>query len=293
MKRIVGKEQYFTPDDVARSCVERVDRLFAVSGFDRIIEPSAGDGAFLRHLPPTTIAVDIEPQSESMVRADFVTWAPPPLPRPDARTLVIGNPPFGQRAALAMAFILHAAEFADVVAFILPMSFNKYTFQDRVPRNFHLVESTNLTVAYDVSAADVAGPGTPDAPRTITVNTVFQVWEKRPELRAVTPRVSVHPDFTMKHAHLAWTTEAQRQVLRDTHDFAIAQVGANFAPKDVDAVTKGSHWFVRGLVPGVREVFERLDFSHLAGMNTAHTSLSKRDIIEAYSRALETRPSSD
>ncbi|MEY5017094.1 MAG: hypothetical protein RL431_143 [Actinomycetota bacterium] len=292
MKRIVGNEQYFTPDDVARSCVERVDRVFPLTGFDRIIEPSAGDGAFLRFLPQSTIAVDIAPQSDSIVRADFVSWSPAPVTGSPSRTLVIGNPPFGQRAALAVSFIQHAAEFADVIAFILPMSFNKYTFQDRVPRNFHLVESTDLMVAYDVTAQeDSAAPGS--KPRTVTVNTVFQVWEKRSEARALAPRVSSHPDFTMKHAHLAWTTEAQRQELRDTHDFAIAQVGANFAPKDVDSVTKGSHWFVRGVVPGVRDVFERLDFSHLSGMNTAHTSLSKRDIIEAYSRALETRPSSD
>ncbi|MEY4457518.1 MAG: hypothetical protein RIS25_111 [Actinomycetota bacterium] len=292
MKRIVGNEQYFTPNDVARSCVERVDRLFPLSGFDRIVEPSAGDGVFLRFLPSSTIAVDIEPQSDSIVRADFVYWNPPSLTGAPSRTLVIGNPPFGQRAALAMSFIQHAAEFADVIAFILPMSFNKYTFQDRVPRNFHLVESTNLTVAYDVAAQENESTPTPK-PRAVTVNTVFQVWEKRAEARAVAPRITPHPDFTMKHAHLAWTTEAQRQELRDAHDFAIAQVGANFAPKDVDSVTKGSHWFVRGMVPGVREVFERLDFSHLSGMNTAHTSLSKRDIIEAYSRALETRPSSD
>lgn len=291
MKRIVGNEQYFTPNDVARACVERLDSVFPVESFDRIVEPSAGDGAFLRFLPPTTVAIDIEPQADNINRADFLTWMPEPLANQAGRTLVLGNPPFGQRAALAMAFISHAATFADVIAFILPMSFNKYTFRDRVPAHFHLVDSMNLTAAYDLARDPSSTPADTESRRT-TVNTVFQVWEKRPEARAVAPRITEHPHFTMRHAHLAWTTEDQRAELRRSHDFAIAQVGSNFAPKDVDSVTKGSHWFVHGLVPGVRDVFERLDFSHLAGMNTAHTSLSKRDIIEAYSRALETGPSS-
>lgn len=291
MKRIVGNEQYFTPDDVARSCVDRLGTLFPIDSWDRIVEPSAGDGAFLRFLPPTTVAIDIAPQADNIVSADFLTWMPEPLPNPAGRTLVIGNPPFGQRAALAMAFITHAATFADVIAFILPMSFNKYTFRDRVPTHFHLVDSLNLTVAFDVTTDSVSTRADTGS-RTTTVNTVFQVWEKRPEARAIAPRITEHPHFTMRHAHLAWTTEEQRAELRRSHDFAIAQVGSNFAPKDVDSVTKGSHWFVRGRVPGVRDVFERLDFSHLAGMNTAHTSLSKRDIIEAYSRALENGPSS-
>jgi hypothetical protein len=39
-------------------------------------------------------------------------------------------------------------------------------------------------------------------------------------------------------------------------------------------------------VPGVRERFERLDFGFLDGMNTAHTSLSKKDIIAAYEKVV-------
>ena len=38
----------YTPDDVARDVVN----FFKPTG--RILEPSAGDGAFLRHLPPHT-----------------------------------------------------------------------------------------------------------------------------------------------------------------------------------------------------------------------------------------------
>jgi len=36
---------------------------------------------------------------------------------------VIGNPPFGYRACLALAFVNHAARFADYIVMILPMGF--------------------------------------------------------------------------------------------------------------------------------------------------------------------------
>lgn len=277
MKRIVGNEQYFTPDDVARQCVDRVAALYPLDTFDLIVEPSAGDGAFTRHLPARAVAVDIDPQTDTIVRADFRAWQAPAA----TRALVIGNPPFGARAKLAVEFIAAATRFAEVVAFILPMSFNKYTFQNRVPANFHLVDTTDMTSRYLVGGDETV------------VNTVFQIWERRDVPRERPVAITNHPDLVMKHAHLSRTTETEREALRRDFDFAIAQVGANFAPKDVDTVTKGSHWFVRGTVPGVHEVFERLDFSGLERMNTAHTSLSKRDIIEAYVRALEIQPSSD
>ena len=271
VKRIVGNEQYFTPNDVARQCVDRLDALYPLSSFDLIVEPSAGDGSFAALLPNSAIALDIDPQSDDIVRADFLTWQAPE----SHRALVIGNPPFGARAKMAMEFIAAAARFADVLAFILPMSFNKYTFRDRVPREFHLVDSVDIPGRYLVGGDETM------------VNTVFQIWERRDILRERTVATTNHPDLVMKHAHLSRTTDMEREALRRDFDFAIAQVGANFAPKDVDIVTKGSHWFVRGTVPGVRQVFERLDFSGLERMNTAHTSLSKRDIIEAYVRALE------
>ena len=50
---------------------------------------------------------------------DFLSWTPPTN---GWRHAVIGNPPCGYRAWLALAFINHAAAFADWVGTILPMS---------------------------------------------------------------------------------------------------------------------------------------------------------------------------
>lgn len=268
MKRTVTTEQYFTDPALAESCVEFVGQHLHLNDFDLIVEPSAGEGSFLSVLPPARrIGVDIDPRAPGVVHADFLCWLPP---REAGPILTVGNPPFGQRGAKAMAFLNHACAFSEAVALILPRSFKKYTFQNRVHPYFHLVASFDCQDFID-----------PDG-RPIQVRTVFQIWVRRDEERAQVAMPSVHPHFEMRHAHLSRVTELERARLRSSYAFTVPQVGENFAPRDVDEVVKGSHWFIRPVEPGVRERFGLLDFGFLDGMNTAHKSLSKKDIIAAY-----------
>lgn len=268
MKRRVETERYFTPADLARRCLALVTDRFGLGTFDLVVEPSAGEGAFFDLLPPATrLGIDVDPQHPGLLEADFLGWRPD---APSGRVLTVGNPPFGQRAALAVDFLDHACSFSDVVAFILPRSFNKYTFQDRVRRDFHLVDSFDCH--------EFVGPD--GAPRQ--VRAVFQVWERRDHPRETVVLPGSHPDFDMRHGHLSRLSAVQLAGLRRDYEFTVPQVGADFRPRPVQTVTRGSHWFIRPNVPGVRERFERLDFSFLDGMNTAHKSLSKRDIVVAY-----------
>lgn len=270
MKRTVRGEQYFTPADVARDCVAFVAERFPLEEFSLIVEPSAGEGTFFDQLPPSSrIGLDIEPRHPGLVKADYLQWCAKPTTGP---VLTIGNPPFGQRAALAFEFLNKACSYSDVVAFILPRSFNKYTFLNRVPRNFHLVDSFDCSEFYG-----------PDGTR-LEVKTVFQVWEKRSAIRELIAMADTHPDFEMRHAHISRTSELDLARLKRDYEFTIPQVGANFIPKDVESISKGSHWFIKPNVPDVRARFELLDFSFLDGMNTAHKSLSKRDIVAAYEK---------
>lgn len=272
MKRTVTAEQYFTSPELARACVDLVAQHFELSEFERIIEPSAGAGAFVDLLPAhSRMALDLHPGHPEVARADFLTWRPPAVSGP---VLTIGNPPFGQRGALAVAFLRHACAVSDVVAFVLPRSFNKYTFQNRVPLDFHLVASFPCEefLRPDGSLAQVKA--------------VFQVWEKRAQPRSPIRPPSSHPHFALRHAHVSRLTAEELQVLRRDYEFAVAQVGSSFRPRPAAVVDKGSQWFVRPLVPGVRERFELLDFTFLDGMNTAHKSLSKRDIVTAYTQVL-------
>lgn len=83
-------DKYYTEDGLAKHCV---DTTFALLGseWERIIEPSAGNGSFLKHLPPTTLAFDIAPEAPNILRQDYRLVV---LPHCE-KSLVIGNPPFG------------------------------------------------------------------------------------------------------------------------------------------------------------------------------------------------------
>ena len=273
MKRTVHREQFFTDRDLARRCVAFTDGLVGLADCALIVEPSAGDGAFFDALPADRrVGLDIDPRHDDVATVDFLTWEPPTS---SGRILTIGNPPFGQRAALAVAFLNAACAFSDVVAFILPRSFNKYTFQNRVPSAFHLLGSFDCS---DFRGRDGSKQ---------RVKTVFQVWEKRPHDRPPVLSAATHQDFTMCHRHLSRVSSAELAELRTSYDFTVPQVGGNFAPREAATVSKGSHWFIKAHGPGVRARFERLDFAFLDDMNTAHKSLSKRDIVAAYQTVVD------
>jgi hypothetical protein len=270
MKRVVDKEQFFTNDRLVRKCVSAL----RVHEYDTIVEPSAAAGAFLNHLPKRrTIALDIDPQDDRVTLGNFLTWTPPSVTHPD-RTLVVGNPPYGARGALAVQFVNKACEFADTVAFILPRSFQKYTFQNRVNERFHLTSS--------FLCDDFAKDGKPHA-----VKSVFQVWEKHETVRRKTVPVNEHSHFELRHAHMSRVNNFTRKELHK-YDIAIGQVG-NFPVRDPRNVTNGSYWFVKFNKGCVAGLFHEMNFNFLRDMNTTFPGLSKSDIVTAYVNALNSQ----
>ena len=123
----VKLDQFFTNDDIAKYCYEEAIKYLEHEGVSvddcYFVEPSAGDGAFLKFLPlGQRLGLDICPLDDEIMMADFLTWRPN-LPK-DKKIVYIGNPPFGYRGWLALKFVNQCAvNFADYVFFILPMSF--------------------------------------------------------------------------------------------------------------------------------------------------------------------------
>lgn len=163
------KDQFFTPTDTAKKCYDIILKKMKELGEDETeytyIEPSAGDGSFLKALPQNRIiAFDIEPRHDSIIKQDYLEWTP----QDNKKYIVIGNPPFGLRGQLALKFINHS-KFANFVAFILPQLFE--SDGKGVPRkrvnDFHLIHSEKI----DSSFYD------PDKKKT-NINVVFQIWAK-------------------------------------------------------------------------------------------------------------------
>ena len=172
---------FFTKTTVARECFADFARAAENCGADlrqyRHIEPSAGEGCFMNLLPAgRRIALDLLPRRPEIRKADFLTWNPPA----GEKYVVVGNPPFGLRGHVALQFINHAADFADIVAFILPQLFDsdgKGAPMKRVDPRLALAFSRPLP-----PDSFERPDGTPTS-----VNTVFQVWTKTKIARKPAP----------------------------------------------------------------------------------------------------------
>ena len=168
------KDQFFTPTSVAQKCRDTFQRevatVVSISDYT-FIEPSAGDGSFLKILPKGTIGLDIEPRSGGIQKQDYLSWTPTVATTPTApnKYIVFGNPPFGLRGHLALNFINHSYAFADYVCFILPQLFEsdgKGTPRKRV-KGYHLIYSEGVSAMFY----------NPDK-QEVKVNGVFQIWSK-------------------------------------------------------------------------------------------------------------------
>jgi hypothetical protein len=170
------KDQFFTPKDVAERCWTTFIEQVKINTADyTFIEPSAGDGSFLKILPKGSIGLDIEPRSEGIYKQDYLTWEPTDnrgttsTERSRKKYIVFGNPPFGLRGHIALNFINYSYKFADYVCFILPQLFEsdgKGSPRKRV-KGYNLLYSENLSaIFYSPENKDVK------------VNGVFQIWSK-------------------------------------------------------------------------------------------------------------------
>lgn len=93
------KDVVYTPDDVARDVVN----FFKPTG--RILEPSAGDGAFLKWLPPNTDWCEIEKGRDFFANHEHYDW-------------IIGNPPYSNWNN----WLTHSFELADNIVYLVPIT---------------------------------------------------------------------------------------------------------------------------------------------------------------------------
>ncbi len=172
-------DQFYTKPKTAEYCFNKFKEVANDLGVNLsryfFIEPSAGCGHFFRLLPiKKRIGIDIDPRKSPLTneeyheleKKDYLQWRP----RDGKKYIVVGNPPFGLRGKLALDFMNHSYDFADMVAFILPQLFvsdGKGVAGKRV-RGYQLAHSEDLSDDLFVY---------PNG-EEIRINTVFQVWTK-------------------------------------------------------------------------------------------------------------------
>lgn len=170
--RTSGDEQYYTDPDVVDLCLAEVEKHIDLKG-KMILEPCGGTGEFIQGFlrigidPKNIVSMDIEPHHHMVSKGNYLKTE-----FEHKNFVSITNPPFGRASQLAKEFFNHAAEHSDYICYLIPRSWRKWSTQNSLHENFHLI-------------ADIDMPKNcfylPDGERNEkdVLNTVFQIWEKR------------------------------------------------------------------------------------------------------------------
>ena len=139
-------DQFYTNPKISKRFVEKIDELYDLKKFDHVIEPSMGEGFIYDHLPTSNrIGLDIEKNHPDCLEGDFLQWTPEksgieyePLLGQYPDIAFVGNPPFGRNSGLAIEFLERCALYSDVVCFVIPRTWMKYSIHRRLPSDFGL-----------------------------------------------------------------------------------------------------------------------------------------------------------
>ena len=114
----IDNDKYYTPNDLAKYCVEKTKEIIGEENITEYLEPSAGSGVFLKYLDKPYLAYDIKPEKEGIIKQDYLTLD---LEYKKGRC-IIGNPPFGDKNTLSVKFYKKSIKLGDYISFILPIS---------------------------------------------------------------------------------------------------------------------------------------------------------------------------
>lgn len=254
-------DQYYTRPEVAEYFYDIFCQHFDPTQY-QMVEPSAGTGSFFKLLPSGSIGYDLEPKYPGIVTADFLTVEIVS----DRPVAIIGNPPFGKNACMAVRFFNRAALSADVIAMIVPRSFCKAAIENRLDQAFRLLREE---VVPDNAFLSRGQP--------FNVTTVFQIWERGSEPRQLRCVETRHPDFdftTPDRAHVAIQRVGARAG-RIHHDFTRSPTSNYFIWSNVDFGLRSVERTMRGL-----------DLKQFVGNVASNPSLSKSEIISLYRAAI-------
>lgn len=282
---MAGLDKFYTNRTIAKKCVESLYSVLPIKKTDRFLEPTAGDGAFLDFLPNFE-AYDLEPEDPRIHKQDIFNF------KPDRRDYVtIGNPPFGKRSRLAISVFNVVADYSDVIAFIVPVSFLKYNVQFQLDVNFKLVHNFMLP---ENSFFDNGKP--------YDVNCVFQIWVRKktkfdtslPDLRLYKRPSINNKDFKIWQYNATeaafntvnedWEIAVYRQGYKD-YSIRYTQADKQQIKAEMEGTATGKKvqfFFIKPLTKQARAIIRKMDFARLANMNTKTPGFGKADFVAYY-----------
>ena len=279
-------DQFYTKKEVAKLCwevfTETLSTLNKSTNDLYFFEPSAGTGAFFDLLPTDRrLGIDLIPKCDSVKTENFFDVTEIPFAPQD--TAVIGNPPFGKRGKLAIEFFNHASYFADIVAFIVPLNFRKYTVHKRLNSSMRFIEK--MVLPRDSFHLDNG--------KLFSVNTEFQIWTRLEsthcDMREWKPLPIFHQDFQLWQYNN--TTDALKFFYNE-FDFAVPCQGwQDYSRKETDEkkCERNKQWIlVKAENLTVLDRLMNIDYENLAQKcATAVPGFRKSDLVKEYTDMYE------
>lgn len=272
-KQLVGLkrntiDKYYTNNNAVNYCFDLIKQnIYIDYDNDLIIEPSAGNGAFINQIKTSSknnLFIDLEPENSEITKQNYLDLDIS-FKSNYKKIHVIGNPPFGRQSSMAINFIKKSAEFCHSISFILPKSFKKESLKAHFPLSFHLIIETELPE----NSFLVEG-------KEHDVPCVFQIWQKKSEERIKKAKLKpINFKFVNKF---------------EPHDISFRRVGVYAGKIDTETTDKSvqSHYFIKFTKKNNKEVFNALVNIDFDTDNTVGPkSISKQELIEKYNPILQ------
>lgn len=258
-------DKYYTNSITVIKCLTLFKDEIKINDDDIIIEPSAGNGSFINginELNGIHKFYDIEPENELIIKQDFLK-----LDLDNSKTYhIIGNPPFGRQASMAIKFIKKAATFAKSISFILPKSFKKDSMKNKIPYDYHLIKEVDLDEDSFVLND-----------KSYNVPCIFQIWLKRDIKRE---KITIYEPYKY--------TFVKKD---ESPSISFRRVGVNAGKIDtfIEDKSEQSHYFIKFSdelsINSVINELKKINFPH--NNTVGPRSISKQELITRFNQVIQ------
>lgn len=262
-------DQFYTKEHISEECINILKKYISFNDYDYILEPSAGTGSFYKLLPENKrIGLDLEPKFNGILKMNYFDF----IPEKNKKYIVIGNPPFGKISSLAVKFFNKSAEFANIIAFIIPRTFKRVSIQNKLNLNFKLLYNNDLPVKPCCFTPKM------DA------KCCFQIWIKDKCKRNIIRYDKTHPDF--EFLKLGPKDNKNQPTPPPDADFVIKAYGSNCGELKYDNLQilrpKSWHWIKSNIeLEKLKTRFKSLDYS-ISKDTVRQDSIGQQEVIYLY-----------
>lgn len=267
--RVTGKEQYYTPADLAERLLGEVLLLVPDLKTRTVLEPAGGTGSFINAARKIGVndflSFDIEPKHQKVAKGNFLEAK---ITAKDAVT--ISNPPFGRNNSLSIPFFNKAADHSEFICFIVPRSWRKWSVINRLDQRFHLVADHDIKIDYEDELGEKLS-------KRSSLATCFQIWQRKEILR---PKYSVADNGLIEK-----TDSINADVALTIFGFGCGKVHTEFERKP-----NSTRMFLKLNHPKALNALQSVDYSKFY-KNTAYTeALSFQEINYLLNEAILGNP---